>query len=73
MHIYELASGQSLNLEKTSLIFSINTRSTGRAQIQQASIITIYDNFEKYLAFYDRKVQVYLFQVFEGYIVAQSE
>lgn len=46
---YELASGQRLNIEKTSIFFSKNTPLTARTQILQASGVQASNNFEKYL------------------------
>ncbi|GLT55032.1 hypothetical protein SLA2020_281860 [Shorea laevis] len=46
---YELASGQRLNLEKTSIFFSKNTPLIARTQILQASGVQASNRFEKYL------------------------
>lgn len=47
--IYEAASGQAINRQKTSLFFSTNTRLEGRRAIQQMMGARIMANCENYL------------------------
>jgi len=49
LDLYESASGQQLNREKTSLFFSRNTRAEDRLLILQGSGLSSISSFEKYL------------------------
>jgi hypothetical protein len=46
---YEQASGQRLNMEKTSILFSTNTPDSDRSQLLQASGVQASNCVEKYL------------------------
>jgi hypothetical protein len=49
LELYEVASGQKLNKDKTSIFFSRNTSMEKRAEISQLSGLQATQNYDKYL------------------------
>ncbi|XP_040987817.1 uncharacterized protein LOC121235537 [Juglans microcarpa x Juglans regia] len=49
LQLYESASGQALNKEKTSIMFSNNTSSDDRRRVNQEAGVVMCDSYERYL------------------------